>query len=650
MTLPNIAFKHWLLAACLTTAPAFVTAARVPSHDETFMAAHKAFRTGNAVRVASYAAKLDGYLLKPWADYWSISARLDSAPTEEIEGFLQRHSGSYIADALRREWLDLLGKTERWDLFLAQEGLTAADDPEISCYRLLARWRQGEGETEPARFRDHWHATRDLPQGCVALAGELLRSGKLGPQQIWERFRLLGGANSLRAAKRTLGMLPRGEAPDLRQFDKAAYSPTSFLARMPNVRDRAARELAILAFSRLARRDPGLAVSRWQKLSARFPADDQGYVWGRIATEGAKQHIAEAVEWFAAAANVRLDDVQLGWKARIALRQENWAEVRRAIERMSPSAQRDPAWIYWLGRAQRELHALKADAAFASIAGTPEFYGQLAAEELGQRVQLPPRAAAPTEEELAGVAGNPGLKRALALFRLGLRVEGTREWNWAIRGMDDRTLLSAAELARRNEVWDRSINTADRTVALHDYALRYPTPYAEVLIPQARSNELEEHWVLGLVRQESRFVADARSSAGAKGLMQLMPRTARWMAGRIGLRGYAWSRVTDVDVNATLGTAYLRQTLDFADGSMLLALAGYNAGPGRARRWRDARPIEGAIYAESIPFDETRNYVKRVMADTLLYSAILGSSTRTLKERLGVVAPRSSTGNGRAIP
>ena len=651
MTCRNIAFTRWLLAACLVTAPALVAAARSLSQDETFLAAHKAFRAGNATRIARYATQLDGYLLKPWAEYWSLSTGIDGTPNEEIRAFLRRYADSYLAEALRREWLRVLGRKEQWEQFVEQEGTSAADDPEISCYGLLARSHQGEEDLDLARFRDHWYAPRDLPQGCLPLANEALRSGQFGSQQVWERFRLLVGANAISAAKRTLGMVPRRDAPRAGQFDKAAYSPSDFLAHLPDVRDRGARELAILAFSRLARHDPKLAASRWKKVQSRFPADDQGYVWGRIATEAARRHVSDAVEWFGEAVDARLDDVQLAWKARIALRHANWTEVRRAIERMSPRAQREPAWVYWMGRARRELNALDhADATFSRIAGMPEFYGQLASEELGRSVQLPPRAAAPTEEELAGVARHPGLRRALALFRLGLRVEGTREWNWAIQGMDDRTLLAAAELARRNEVWDRSINTADRTVALHDYALRYPTPYADVLIGQARSNEIEEHWVLGLVRQESRFVANARSSAGASGLMQLMPATARSMARRIGLRGYAWSRVTDVGVNAQLGTAYLKQVLDFADGSMLLALTGYNAGPGRAQKWRDARPIEGAIYAESIPFSETRNYVKRVMADSVLYSAVLGGSNRPLKQRLGVIEPRSSAGRTSAIP
>lgn len=642
MSLRNIALTRWLLAACLAAAPALAPAARSLSQDEAFLAARDAFRVGDAARIARHASKLDQYLLKPWVDYWLLKTRLEEAQPEEIRGFLERNAYGYLAETLRRDWLHVLGKRQTWAIFQQERQLLAVEDAGIGCYGLLARWRQN-GDADLAQFKDHWVAPRELPEGCVALAEESLQSGQLGSQQVWERFRLLTNAGLIGAAKRTLVWLPRREAPDFQQLDAAASSPSRFLDRRPDLRVRSARELAILAFSRLARSDPQLAAGRWRKVRSRFSADDQGYVWGQIATEAAKRHIAEAVGWFAEAAKVQLGDEQLAWRARIALRQQNWTEVQGAIERMSPRAQGEPAWVYWQGRALRELGQIdRSGAAFARIAGEPQFYGQLASEELGRRLQLPPRAAAPTAEELAAVAANPGLQRSLALYRLDMRIEGTREWNWTIRGMDDRTLLAAAELARRNEVWDRSINTADRTVVLHDYALRYPAPYAEVLIAQARSHELEEHWVLGLVRQESRFIASAKSSAGASGLMQLMPATARWVARKVGLRDYSWSRVTDVGVNATLGTAYLKQVLAEVDGSPVLAAAGYNAGPGRARRWRDARPIEGSIYAESIPFNETRDYVKKVMANTVLYSAVLGGSMRTLKERLGVIAPRSS--------
>jgi len=230
-----------------------------------------------------------------------------------------------------------------------------------------------------------------------------------------------------------------------------------------------------------------------------------------------------------------------------------------------------------------------------------------------------------------------------------MRTEATREWLWTIRGMDDRRLLAAAELARRNEAWDRAISTADRTVLAHNFSVRYLAPYREVLAEMARSRDLDEPWVLGLVRQESRFITVAKSSAGAAGLMQVMRPTAKWVAQRMRMKNFSWARLSDPEFNAALGTYYLKHVLNQADGSPVLAAAAYNAGPTRARLWRGTAPVEGAIFAETIPFGETRDYVKKVMANTVYYAAVLGTPPTPLKTRLGTVAPRQSAAGVVAI-
>jgi soluble lytic murein transglycosylase len=217
-----------------------------------------------------------------------------------------------------------------------------------------------------------------------------------------------------------------------------------------------------------------------------------------------------------------------------------------------------------------------------------------------------------------------------------------REWLFAIRRFDDERLLAAAELALRAGVYDRAIRTADRTERVHNFALRYPVPFRDLFGEYARTHGLDEAWIFGLVRQESRFIAEARSSAGAAGLMQVMPGTARFVAQKIGLRDYRAGSVTDVETNVTLGTGYLRLVLDRL-GHPVLASAAYNAGPSRAQRWRDPeRELEGAIYIETIPFGETRDYVKKVTANAVFYALMLDKTLTPLKARLGSVPPRSA--------
>ena len=283
----------------------------------------------------------------------------------------------------------------------------------------------------------------------------------------------------------------------------------------------------------------------------------------------------------------------------------------------------------------------EADALFEKIAGQANFYGNLADEELGRKILTPPKAKAPTADEQKATRDNPAIRRAMAFFRLEMRTEAVREWNWSLRGMDDRELLAAADLARRNQIWDRAINTADRTKSEHDFTLRFLAPYGDQVRPAARDQALDDAWVYGLMRQESRFITSAKSNVGASGLMQLMPATAKWVARKIGLRNYDHGRVNDTATNVLLGTSYMRLVMENLDNHPVLTSAAYNAGPGRAKRWRADRPLEGAVYAETIPFNETRDYVKKVMSNSVYYSMQFTGRPDSLKARLGVVGARA---------
>jgi soluble lytic murein transglycosylase len=223
---------------------------------------------------------------------------------------------------------------------------------------------------------------------------------------------------------------------------------------------------------------------------------------------------------------------------------------------------------------------------------------------------------------------------------MGLRNEGEREWNFTLRGMNDRQLLAAAQWACDLEVWKTCINTSDRTKTEIDLTQRFPMPFRKEVTARAQEIGLDPAYVYGLIRQESRFIMDARSHVGASGLMQLMPATARWTAKKIGIP-YSPDLITDRDVNIKLGTSYLKLVLDDLGGSQAMAAAAYNAGPSRPRRWRDGPTLEVAAWAESIPFNETRDYVKKVLSNATYYGALLGNEKPSLKSRMGrVIGPR----------
>ena len=307
--------------------------------------------------------------------------------------------------------------------------------------------------------------------------------------------------------------------------------------------------------------------------------------------------------------------------------------------------------MYWSARAllagrPSAAQQQQARELFESIASERGFYEQLALEELGRSVTVPPAPPALSDSEKAAARTNPGLNRGLYAIVLGLRAEGVREWNYTTNlhqpgGMTDRELLAAADFACAQQVWDRCINTSERTRSVVDMAQRYPTPYRTAVLQRTREIGLDAAYVYGLIRQESRFIMDARSGVGASGLMQVMPATARWTAKKIGLTDFSAEQINDRDTNITIGTAYLKLALDDFDGSMALAAAAYNAGPGRPRNWRNGPLLEAAIWAENVPFTETRDYVKKVLANTTNYAAVLTGQPQSLRSRLGTVGPRT---------
>jgi soluble lytic murein transglycosylase len=348
-----------------------------------------------------------------------------------------------------------------------------------------------------------------------------------------------------------------------------------------------------------------------------------------------------------------LNDDLLSWKIRAALRQSDWKQVLSASQALSAEGRKDPTWVYWRARAllatagdnlsQRQ----EAQNLLLGIASVHGFYEQLAMEELGQAI-LPPQKPEPlTAAERAAVHMNPGLQRALYAINIGLRAEGNREWNYTTNlhtrgGMSDRELLAAAELACQRQVWDRCINTSERTKEVIDLEQRFPMPLRETVVRRSGNIQLDPAFVYGLIRQESRFITDARSHVGASGLMQVMPATAKWTAKKIGLNSFTPNQINDHEVNVTIGTGYLKLVLNDFEGSMPMAAAAYNAGPSRPRNWRNGPVMEAAIWAENIPFQETRDYVKKVLANTTNYAAILTGQPQSLKARLGKVGPRNT--------
>ncbi|HQS37163.1 MAG: lytic transglycosylase [Methylotenera sp. 17-45-7] len=642
-----------LLCFTLTPATAFAL-----SDQSLFQHARESYAAKNELALAQDLEDLNKqeYILAPYADYWLMLLRLDKAENAEVESFLSRNGDLPFAERLRGEWLKKLGKQQDWQLFFEHYPHYKREDTAVLCYALLGKnIAEGTGAEIAAQTKKLWMTTTDLPSTCNPLFDVMQKSGVLTTDDLWERFRMALQYGKLGLAKSITTRIANFDDKQLKLIDIANQTPMLLLDENPQLvkagrkksvshvsasfSSRDGIEINLFAIDRLARTNLPEAVKVLERLQPKFSTADRAFAWGRIGYHAARVHNAKALDYYALAKNTTLDKEQLAWKVRAGLRAQNWDIVDATIAAMSPEQQQEGAWRYWKARALNEKGLqVEANKLWGPLSRERHYYGWLSAEEIDSSIGNIDQEYKVSELEVTAIASLPAIKRALELQRLDMRWESKAEWVWATRNFDDKQLLAAAEYAVRQKWYDIAIATADNTKQLHDFSLRYPTPYRDLFRAAALNEGVDEAWIYGLVRQESRFMHYAKSGVGAAGLMQVMPATAKWAAKRMGLDSYKQELIHDINTNVGIGTYYMRYTLELLNGQSVLATAAYNAGPSRAKRWLASEPMESAIYIETIPFAETRSYVQKVMANAQMYAPRLGKSALSMKSRLGYIA------------
>lgn len=541
--------------------------------------------------------------------------------------FLSRQSDSAMGESVRNEWLKSLGSRNRWDLFQQQYAKleAAGRSLEVRCYAdYQALSQQSKKSSVAAEVVQE--LGRQAP-GCNRLLEEAARRGDLKQADAWRRVR---------------GLISNNQMTDARNLAVALGSPLDGSAG-----GQGAQEALLINVIGPTAQKSTASAGTLESLSGSLTREQVGFAWGVLGYVQAKnQNFGAALSYYNRADRKQLSADQFDWYARSALRLQRWNELADIIRSMSDKQQKDPTWLYWLGRSmaaqgnQSEAKRLYEQAA----ASGRNFYALLAGEELGRRVDTKDNVAEPSSSAVNRMAKDGAIDRALNLFRASLnaddwnmRRQAQAEWRYAIRGFDEDALLTAAQLAFNNQFYEMAINTADNTNHKLSYSLRYISPFKDLTTAYANQAGVDPAWVYGLIRQESRFMMGARSHVGAHGLMQVMPATAQEIARKIGM---SQSDLYTTEGNIRMGTWYMADTKARLSNSEVLASAGYNAGPSRARRWQGTAPMEAAIYAETIPFNETRDYVKKVMANATYYANLFNEPNMSLKQRIGTIPAR----------
>ena len=633
---PSITPNTTVQAGATIAAPDSTPAARAVA------AARNAMNAKQWAQLASFVPQARADVLGIYPEYWSLRTQLGSTHMPGVQQtlteFINKNKTAYLGDRLKGEWI--LAAARSGDFVTVRElGDVLNPNPQILCSQLEARHMGGQRASAA-------EATKVFaPYGtCLKLFDQLVADRVLGSAELMPYLYEAIENNKLPDARRYAAWV--FDSSDLAAYDAMLRDPVPWLNAQAGPRSAARNDIVALGLARAARADLSATATKLRDTWAgQLPKQNVQWVYGQMALLAIMNLDSRAYGWYRETGSLGLSETNNAWRVRASLRQASidWAWVLQAIDAMGPTQKADAAWVYWRARGLAATgKKQEAEKAYASIAAQFNFYGQLALEELGRPIVTPERPAPVTAQEIEQARANPGLQRAVTLFKRGWRGDAVPEWNFTIRGMTDRQLMAAAEVARHENIFDRVVNTSERTSKEFDFSQRYIAPFEGRVSAQARQIDIDPAWVYGLIRQESRFIMDARSVAGASGLMQLMPATARWVAGKIGMTDFTPAKVNDFDTNTKLGTTYLSMVLSDLGGSQVLASAGYNAGPGRPMLWRSKldSKVEGAIFAETIPFNETRDYVKNVMSNAVYYAALFSGQPQSLKQRLGEIVPQ----------
>ena len=561
---------------------------------------------------------------KVLSDYSQYQSAIDAAKRGDdawVQQFLSQASDSAMAENVRNEWLKTLGARGQWDLFRQEFGkLNAAGvAQEVQCYADLSSGNYSKA-AELVRV------TGKLPAGCTRLVESAAASGRLNTNDAWRRVR---------------GLLSNSQTTDARNLAAALGSPFEGGAQ-------GATEYSLLRVIGKDARKSASAAATLSDMESGLSREQRSFAWGVLGHYHAQsQNMPTALSYYGRVSDRKqLTDEQLEWYARAALRLQRWDELASVIQHMPEKLQKDPTWQYWLGRsfaAQGKSSQAKEMYEKAAASGR-NFYAVMAGEELGRRINTRNNVSDADARDVRRMSEDGAIKRALVLFKNSqsngdskMRRQAQAEWRFATRDFNEDNLLTAAQVAFDNQFYDMAINSADRTDHKLNYKLRYLSPFKDLTVRYAEQAGVDPAWVYGLIRQESRFVMGAQSSVGAQGLMQVMPATAREIAGKIGMSS---SELYTMDGNIRMGTWYMADAKRRLQNNEVMATAGYNAGPGRARNWQASSPLEGAIYAETIPFTETRDYVKKVMTNATYYASLFNKPQTSLKQRMGTVPGR----------
>jgi soluble lytic murein transglycosylase len=639
---------HRMLAAS-----GVIACSSVYALDEQFNDALRAANSSNMALLDQYQYEMQNDVLGYYPEYWKLNSNLGFQPSASIISFAQRYPQSAMAEKLSADYVE--EKVKQANFSEAKPVLSYVTNPDQAESCAVAQVRAQTGDALVyAEYKDVWLATDSQPESCTGLGRMMLSSPLMTAQDRQQRLWVLlraGQSGQAIATAQTMGL-----SLSLAQLNQIQSNPLEYIWNAPKSND-ADYAYLIFALGRIADNDLTNALGNVQRAAQDTPQAVQKYLYRTVGYVGGTTVMKnnfnrEVLNAFDQSYGYPFSPEEAEIYARQSIRFGAWESLIRAIDAMSVTQKQEDRWQYWLARAseQRSDAASKqaAQQIYRKLAQSgDDYHNLLAKDRIGERYNHQPYNEQPSAQDAQRLNQNIHFRRAFALRDINAPASYTnREWNWAVRQAylqhDDGLLLAAAKRAHDMGWYDRAIYAADRTTSKHNDTYRYATPHRSNVTSHSYNAGIDPAWAYGLMRQESRFVTSARSHVGAGGLMQIMPNTAKLIARQMG-ETYNPAALSEMNTNIRYGTYYLSMIQSQLSGNAVLATAGYNAGPNRARRWQpDFQTMAADQYTESIPLLETRDYVKHVMTNATHYGVLLGQGPQSLEKRMSTIPVRNT--------
>jgi len=567
------------------------------------------------------------YPLYPYLEYYDLLRNVNRLKFKRIAQFRNQWPDSPLSDRLYRTWMLAIARRGEWKQYLKHYEPTR--DTESRCYYLRALYRTGEKETALAGVQNLWLTPKSQPKACDPLFATWIEKERLTSGVAWQRLILALDARQRKLARFLLRYF-EGTWKSYADNLYRVHRQPQLLARFGNFRSdkNLTRDTIRIGLLRWAEKDPEAAMSAWQHYrdSHSFTALEQSFIQQALEIQLARHDLTGSIKKVSPSPDGR-HLLLLEALAQSAIRTGNWFQVEHWITQMPVYERIRPRWRYWRGRAAQQRLKLgqavpePALSDLRKLARQRNYYGFLAAERLGLQPRLNHATHTRISEDMNEVRRIPGILRALELFSLDDITNARREWLRASQALTLKQRAAAAHLAATVGWIDQSIRTANGADLYDALELRFPIAWVQIYQKESYASGLPKSLLYAITRQESAFEANARSSAGARGLMQLLPSTASLTARRLGVKAPARGELNQPRVNVKLGSRYLASLLARYSGVLPYAIAAYNAGPNRVDRWVEALTVSDLdAWIEAIPFYETRNYVKNVLAFNRVYA------------------------------